>query len=104
MLSLLIVSLPLATVYAVPSMLTVRTSPASFIQVPVTVAVWVLAMVGVTAGVSRAVTLVLLPKALVAVALIFAHGVRPLAGRLPLVGVAVPMSRLQVPPLWTVAA
>lgn len=53
--------LPLPTEYVVPLMRTARVSPGRLVQVPVTVAVLLFDRLGVTAGISRAVTVVLLP-------------------------------------------
>src|SRR3569833_739839 len=63
---------PDPTVYVTPCTVTDNVSPATFVQVPAIVGVTSYVVSGATAGLFSATTLVLLPYAFVAVALIFA--------------------------------
>src|SRR3569833_518838 len=93
---------PDPTVYVTPCTVTDNVSPATFVQVPAIVGVSSFVVSGATAGLFSATTLVLLPYAFVAVAVIFALLGSPSAGKLPVTGVSLPRSSLHSPPLCTV--
>src|SRR3569832_1831183 len=89
---------PDPTVYVTPCTVTDSASPATLVQVPEIVGVLSFVVRAVTAGLFSATTLVLLPYAFVAVAVIFAYLGSPSAGKLAGGGGARPGGGRQAPP------